>query len=170
MHNKETQITTQLFTVYGLFNTDTNEFEYIGCSKNPNKRLAGHIKTKPIPGYTGFGLFYGRENLELINIHSFENRKEAFQYEGYIKGLLGMTWSEQAQGERLGKTGKGAQAVKELCSKPVLCYKKDTNEFVNQFESQIEAARQLGLNVGNIRHVISGKYKHTGGYTFKEAV
>lgn len=35
------------------------------------------------------------------------------------------------------------------------------------FESQAEAARQLGVYQPNIRHVLSGRYKKTGGYRFE---
>ena len=33
-------------------------------------------------------------------------------------------------------------------------------------KSQSEAARELGVHRENIRKVLSGKYKTTGGYTF----
>jgi hypothetical protein len=65
-----------------------------------------------------------------------------------------------------GKTGAGARKNKEVSSQPVLAYCKATGEFVGQFPSQIEAARQLGLNVGSIHSVLFGRIKQTGGYTF----
>lgn len=36
-----------------------------------------------------------------------------------------------------------------------------------EFESQAEAARVLGVHQANIRHVLSGFYKKTGGYKFE---
>ena len=36
-----------------------------------------------------------------------------------------------------------------------------------EFESQAEAARKLGVYQSNIRHVLSGYYKQTGGYRFE---
>lgn len=44
-----------------------------------------------------------------------------------------------------------------------------SGEFVGRFESQKEAAQKLGVNVGNISNVRSGKRSHTQGYVFKKA-
>ena len=35
------------------------------------------------------------------------------------------------------------------------------------FKSQHDAARKMNLNVGNLNKVLKGKYKTTGGFTFK---
>jgi len=64
---------------------------------------------------------------------------------------------------------KCSQRTKELYSKPVLAFRKDTGEFVGEFESQKEAARQLNLYQGTISNIIRGIVKSTGGYTFRLA-
>lgn len=50
--------------------------------------------------------------------------------------------------------------------KPVLQYDKDMN-FIAEYESLSEAARQLKLQLSCICQVIKGKRKTTGGYIFK---
>lgn len=150
-----------MHTVYGLFNVEANKFEYIGCSKDPNRRLYAHTQTKPIPGRTGFGSFYGREDLELIEIHAFESRKQAFQYEGYVKGLLGMEWAEQENRLRNNKK------VQSIYGRPVQAYSRGTGELLGEYLSINEAARLLKLNTGNVYAVLVGRISHTGGITFK---
>ena len=54
---------------------------------------------------------------------------------------------------RCGKLGTGVRIV-------------ETGE-TYEFESQAEAARKLGVYQPNIRHVLSGYYKQTGGYRFE---
>ena len=52
------------------------------------------------------------------------------------------------------------------CSKPVIAINLQTGE-QTYFESQKEAARQLELDPSSIIKVLKGRYKQTGGYTFK---
>jgi hypothetical protein len=59
---------------------------------------------------------------------------------------------------------------KKTSNKPVLAFRKDTGEFVGEYPSQMECARQLGVHQGNIACVIKGVSKSAGGYTFKNAV
>jgi hypothetical protein len=42
-----------------------------------------------------------------------------------------------------------------------------TGVFVKQYDSQSEAARELGVHPGSISNVISGKCRHTGGFYFE---
>jgi len=50
--------------------------------------------------------------------------------------------------------------------KPIKAKHLDTGEeFI--FESQHEASRQLGVNVGSIQHILNGKRKHSKRYTFE---
>lgn len=50
--------------------------------------------------------------------------------------------------------------------RPVKAINVETGEEY-EFESQAEAARQLGVYQSNIYHVLSGRYKKTGGYRFE---
>lgn len=47
-------------------------------------------------------------------------------------------------------------------SKPIICIETGI-----EYSSGKECARQMGLNRGNIASVLKGRYKTTGGYTFK---
>lgn len=51
--------------------------------------------------------------------------------------------------------------------KPVAAYKKDTGEFVGEYESTNDASRKLSINQGNIYNCASGRCKSYKGYTFK---
>jgi len=98
------------------------------------------------------------------SVYNFETRSRVGKMGGKVQGPI--------QGQKNKESGvleKGRQRTKELYSKPVLAFKKDTNEFIDKFESYNEAARQLGLNQGNISRVIKGTMKSTGGYTFRLA-
>jgi len=57
--------------------------------------------------------------------------------------------------------------AKEIKRIPVSAYHKDTGEFIGEYVSQIEAARQLGLFQAGISAVLSGRARYAGDYTFK---
>lgn len=52
-------------------------------------------------------------------------------------------------------------------NKPVYAVNLKTLE-ISRFESQSEASRALGVNVGNLNSVLTGRYKQTKGYWFIE--
>jgi len=139
--------------------------EYVGYSKNLKQRIYDHTQRNPKWGLHN-GKFYGRTDITMEVIKKFDTKKEARDYEGELKIQLGFEWTERTCGIKGGKIG--GPKTKELYSKPILAYRKDTGKFVGQFPSQREAARQLGVHVENIRNVLSGKYKQTAGYTFKK--
>lgn len=66
-------------------------------------------------------------------------------------------------------TGKYNIAYREkygtALNRPVFAVNLKTGEVLH-FESQSEAARQLGVNQGHVNHVLKGRYKHTGGFWF----
>jgi predicted GIY-YIG superfamily endonuclease len=55
---------------------------YVGESKDPTHRLYRHTKCKP---GMGKGRFYGRTDITMNIVKSFEDRKEARQYEKYLQ-------------------------------------------------------------------------------------
>lgn len=69
-------------------------------------------------------------------------------------------------GTRLKRFSKSIRNRKEW-SKPVLVYRYKNGEFVGEYPSIHEAARKLNLWEQNIRKVLYGKYKYTGGYVFE---
>lgn len=56
----------------------------------------------------------------------------------------------------------------ESLGRPMFAINLNTLE-VSRFKSQHEAGRELGVSVGNISHVIKGRYKQTKGYWFTNA-
>jgi predicted GIY-YIG superfamily endonuclease len=144
-----------MYYVYTVRNKDTNSVLRVGETKDLKRRLATYV-TKPCKNKYGNsfsrGHFHG-QNIELIVIRECETKNEAKKWEGIFKQFLGFEWTEQT---RVIKDGK-----------PVLAFKKDTGDFVSEFESQIEAARQLGVRDGNISKIVRGIAKSAKGYTFK---
>jgi len=80
-----------VYYVYELRTTD-NKVEYIGCSKRPKQRFRQHVFQKPTG--PGIGKFLGRTDLHLEIIKEFYNRKEAGQFEGFLKRQNGFIWTE----------------------------------------------------------------------------
>ena len=72
-----------------------------------------------------------------------------------------LEWCTAKENTNYGTRNKRAS---EKLSKPVLCVE------LNQiFPSITEAAKQLGLYVGNLGSVLAGRYKTTGGYHWEYA-
>jgi hypothetical protein len=56
---------------------------------------------------------------------------------------------------------------KQISSVPILCYDYKTGEFIKEYDSISDASRDLDLFNPNITSVCRGKYKQTGGYSFR---
>lgn len=65
------------------------------------------------------------------------------------------------------KFGTSAKEATKVLRKPVFAVNLKTFK-VLQFESQSEAARQLGIHIESINRVLKGKLNQTGGYWFTE--
>ena len=63
------------------------------------------------------------------------------------------------------KYGVPAKESTKVLRESVIAVNPETSE-VFWFESQSEAARQLGISQGNINNVVKGRYNQTGGYWF----
>ena len=105
--------------------------------------------------------FYGRT-------HTEEAKKKLSQ------AMKGKTFSDEHR-KNLSQSKKGKTFSDEHRKKMSQAknYKKlpvvaiDKNGKVKIFESQRECARQLNLDQGNIHSCLKGRYKTTGGYSFK---
>ena len=152
--------------VYVLLN-EAGTVEYVGRTANPKVRMSNH-KCKPHMNKSGrsftAGGFHGRDDIHMEIVKEFGTKDEAKAFEGQLKLELGFEWTERTCGVKVGKISGKRNGQKG--SQPVLAYRKDTGEFVGEFPSQLEAARQLGVRMGNINNVLSGRQKQTGGYTF----
>lgn len=143
------------YYVYELINL-MGSVEDVGESYRPNYRLYQHTKVMPRNGISGYGKYYGRQDLVMNIVAEFDNKSDARKLEGELKLSYGMNWSEK---DRDIKNG-----LKR--SKPVLVYKKD-GTYVGEFYSLHECARVLKLNCSNAGKVCNGKLNHTGGYIIK---
>lgn len=155
------------YNVYELIN-QMGTVEYVGETTRPNRRFYQHTKDKPS---SGLGKFYRRQDLYMNIVKTFDNRKEARLFEGELKLAYGMEWTEKTRDNKFGKIGSKWQ--KDNRSEAVIAYNYKTGEWIGEFPSLMEAERLLtqikGIRVhnGNIAHVLSGRYNHTAGYTFK---
>ena len=73
--------------------------------------------------------------------------------------LSNLEWSTAKENSNYGTRN-------ERISKSIIATNLKTDESTD-FNSGKECARQLGLSPGNITNVLKGRYKQTGGYTFK---
>ena len=132
--------------VYLLRNTNTGEVEYVGCTQNPKRRFFQHTKVKPIYS-KGEGKFFGRKDLELVEVKEFEDKIDALKYEGKLKLQYGFEWTEEV-----------------YIPKPLKIYSYKTNELVGVYDSLIKACELLSLDKGNLSRVLNGIKKQTKGY------
>ena len=62
--------------------------------------------------------------------------------------------------------GTRTERIRKTQSIPIIATNLKTGEYT-EFYGSSECARQLGLHQSNITEVLKGRYKQTGGYTFK---
>jgi hypothetical protein len=78
--------------------------EYVGESKNPQQRFNSHTKVKP---GKAMGSFYGRQDLLLNIVKSFNTRKEAYAYQCELQSQYGLTTDrEKSSQSMVGKKRK----------------------------------------------------------------
>lgn len=90
-----------MFYVYELRNL-SNSLEYIGCTKNPEGRMYGHIRRGCLTGRNK-GKFFGRSDIKMIIVKEFTTKREALLFEGEHKIANGLPWDEFERNSRGGK-------------------------------------------------------------------
>ena len=145
------------------------------CSKNANEAYKNNFGSSPaqVLGRPVFAV-----NLETGKVFYFESQSEAARKLGISQGDIGMV----VRGERNQAGGYWFTENENEITEEKIREIKDNIQFsggviaVNPetveifcFESQHEAARQLGVSVGNLNMVIKGKRNKAGGYWFCRA-
>jgi hypothetical protein len=90
------------YKVYELINS-IGKVEWIGeTSRELKQRFHEHVNKKPTS--SGIGKFYGRTDLIINQVNSFDNRKDALEFEGKLKLQHGLEWTERTRGISGGTT------------------------------------------------------------------
>jgi NUMOD1 domain len=162
----------------------------IGCSINPKVRVKKQ-------GYSDYELLETHTDIKIASIREIELQKQyGFNEHGcsYVQTIktankawkapkninqIKLNGSKGGKAcvskhgtehfKKIGKLSNGFQTTKERYSKPIIVYKYSTMEFVGEYYSVKEAARQLNINHGNIHAVLGGKGIQRKGYTFRYA-
>ena len=104
-----------MYHVYQLLDA-TGDVVYVGKSNQPEVRFKQHTIVPPNPN-NGHGMFYGRTDLALQVVASFETNAEALLEEGRIKKLQGMEWTERTVRHRRVFTFEEAEEIREKYAK-----------------------------------------------------
>ena len=166
-----------MYYVYELIN-HYGTVEYVGETKRPKQRFIEHTKRKP---GKGIGMFYGRQDLIMSTVASFDNRNEARELEGKLKLEYGMEHTESTRNVKGGKMGGKVSGVNNVknghldnirtlaskkTSKSVLQY-TISGQLVNKWVSMINVEKKLGIFASNISSCVRGKTKSAGGFIWK---
>ena len=139
--------------VYELINF-MGTVEYVGETKNPNKRFYQHTKLK-FTGVSGNGKFYGRQDLVINVVKEFNDTKSCFRYETELKLYHGLVPSEHLT-RRMNGINNSAKAV--------IITNIKTGE-IKEFYGLQNACQNMGLNTGEAGRVArGGKLQHKGYY------
>ncbi len=88
------------YKVYELINL-YGTVEYVGVtSVGLDNRFQRHTRTRPSSTNSGYGKFYGRQDLTIIEVAEFNTKKEAELYEGKLKLAYRMEWTERTRGSK----------------------------------------------------------------------
>ena len=127
---------------------------YLGVKLSKNSI----VYTKNIHRLVAQAFIPNPENKPEIN-HIDENKTN--------NNVSNLEWSTRKENNNHGtRNERAGKAISKTLSIPIIAINIKTGES-QEFYGTNECARQLDLNPGNITSVLKGRYKQTGGYTFK---
>ena len=88
--------------------------------------------------------------------------KEFFVKAGKVGGKIGGV----IQGKKNVESGH-LERIRKKIKKQILAYYKDSKEYIGEFESIAETARELNCSASKVSEVCTGTRPYTKGYTFK---
>jgi hypothetical protein len=161
---------TDIAYIYSLTDPETKKIRYIGKTVNPKYRLREHlyesVKTQNyrcnwIRGLIKRGLTPIFNILEICPVQNFEER-EAYHISLYdFKELTNS--DEKGQGNK----NRRRELVENANYKNKKVYQYDLNgNFIKEYKSTREAARQLSISHGNITRCCNKIAKHASGFIF----
>ena len=137
-----------------------------------------YILTEDVPwvGYTGdirnrmyvhkhFGNITNAKSYKVLYTTTDKDKAKEVERQYHDKGYLGRHNGGQTHIES-GHMNKMRELAGIARRTPIKQYTKDGN-FIKEFMSQREAAKELNLNYKNINSVLKGKRKSAGGFVFK---
>jgi hypothetical protein len=83
---------------------------------------------------------------------------------GHLKNIHHLSLTKEARLKAVNNTNW--YSVSKKLQKPIIAYKKDTNQFVGEYPSIKLAAELLNIGSANICNVLKNRYKQYKGYTF----
>lgn len=130
--------------VYVIKDKDTQKVTYVGETFDV-KRRGYQLKHE--------GILTNNSVMEVVG--EFQKRKDALSLEAELKHKYGIPHHEALRAAHWNKP------------KPIVVYKKDTNELVGEYYCVQDAVRRLDLIKCDVYHVLAGRCKQHKGYTFQ---
>ncbi len=150
--------------IYTLTNPINNEILYVGKSNYPNKRYYGHLGESK----------RGKEShkcdciREILSNGQKPTLNIIEECDMSIWRKREVYWINKLQPDGNQYQGGGGAGIRyyKQPSKIVLQYDLEMN-FIKEYESINEAARQTGLDIGNLSNACNGKINHHGYYIWR---
>ncbi len=161
--------------IYALKDPRDDSYKYVGMSKNPNKRLKEHISDSKRETTKKGNWIRKLIKLELkpilIILEETTINECGYCEEYHIKKLINegnilLNYDDKGVGTANGLKKETIDELKCFNTKQIIRYNLNGVK-IDEFKSLREAARNTGINHGNISKCCSGKFKHTGGFIFK---
>ena len=124
-------------------------------------RIISPIKINKIEGYYATtGLYYKSWNT-LTEAAQDLGLKSGTNISAVISGK-----QKSAKGLKF-KYANSNNEIEVLKINKIQAYNKNTGDFYKEFDSILEAAKDIGVHPSGITRVLSGQNKTSGGYTFR---